>query len=196
MMERSANMTTMGELKLFGMRSAYDEIVASAVKRQHEPQRVVSDLLTAELSEKQARSIKYQIAIARLPMAKEIDEFVFDATPINETLVRDLAGGDFLAHQRNAVFVGGTGTGKTHLAIAIARACIRAGSRGRFFNVVDLVGGEVVDLRGLGELGDVAHQLDAAMEQDVAADLDALSIGIGMGPRIGVQKGPLFGLCR
>ena len=72
MMERSAIMTTMGDLKLFGMRAAYDEIVASAVKRQHEPQRVVSDLLTAELSEKQARSIKYQIAIARLPMAKEI----------------------------------------------------------------------------------------------------------------------------
>src|SRR5580692_345947 len=41
--------------------------------------------------------------------------------------------------QRNAVLVGGTGTGKTHLAIAIARSCIRSGSRGRFYNVVDLV---------------------------------------------------------
>ena len=49
MMERSAIMTTMGDLKLFGMRAAYDEIVATAVKRQHEPQRVASDLLTAEL---------------------------------------------------------------------------------------------------------------------------------------------------
>ena len=92
MMERSEIMTTMGELKLFGMRAAYDEIVTSAVKRQHEPQRVVSDLLTAELSEKQARSIKYQIAIAKLPLAKEIEDFVFDDTPVNETLVRDLAG--------------------------------------------------------------------------------------------------------
>jgi DNA replication protein DnaC len=107
MMERSAIMTTMGDLKLFGMRAAYDEIVATAVKRQHEPQRVVSDLLTAELSEKQARSIKYQIAIAKLPMAKEIDEFAFDGTPINETLVRDLAGGAFLAQQRNLVLIGG-----------------------------------------------------------------------------------------
>jgi DNA replication protein DnaC len=113
--------------------------IATAVKRQHEPQRVVGDLLTAEIAEKQARSIKYQMTIAKLPLAKDIDDFVFDDTPINETLVRDLAGGDFLAHQRNAVFVGGTGTGKTHLAIAVARACIRAGSRGRFFNVVDLV---------------------------------------------------------
>jgi DNA replication protein DnaC len=53
--------------------------------------------------------------------------------------MRDLAGGYFLAHQRNVVLIGGTGTGKTHLAIAIARACIHAGARGRFFNVVDLV---------------------------------------------------------
>jgi DNA replication protein DnaC len=129
----------MGELKLYGMKAAFDEIITTAVKRQHEPQRIVGDLLTAEITEKQARSIKYQITIAKLPLAKDIDDFVFDDAPVNETLVRDLTGGDFLAHQRNVVLVGGTGTGKTHLAIAIARACIRAGARGRFFNVVDLV---------------------------------------------------------
>jgi DNA replication protein DnaC len=139
MMERSEILTAMGELKLYGMKAAFDEIITTAVKRQHEPQRIVGDLLTAEISEKQARSIKYQITIAKLPLAKDIDDFVFDDAPVNETLVRDLTGGDFLAHQRNVVLVGGTGTGKTHLAIAIARACIRAGARGRFFNVVDLV---------------------------------------------------------
>jgi DNA replication protein DnaC len=100
---------------------------------------VVGDLLSAEISEKQARSIKYQISIAKLPLAKDLDDFAFADTPINEALVRDLAGGNFLAHQRNVVLVGGTGTGKSHLAIAIARACIRDGARGRFFNVVDLV---------------------------------------------------------
>ena len=129
----------MGSLKLYGMRSAYDEIMGTALKRQHEPPRIVGDLLSAEVSEKQARSIKYQMTIAKLPLAKDVAEFDFEGTPINETLVRDLAGGEFLAHERNVVFIGGTGTGKTHLAIAIARACIRNGSRGRFFNVVDLV---------------------------------------------------------
>jgi DNA replication protein DnaC len=138
-MERSEILATMGGLKLFGMKAAYDEIVATAVKRQHEPQRIVGDLLAAELSEKQARSMKYQLTVARLPFAKEVDEFVFTATPVNESLVRDLAGGGFLAHQRNLVLVGGTGSGKTHLAVGIARACIRGGTRGRFFNVVDLV---------------------------------------------------------
>ena len=76
---------------------------------------------------------------ARLPLAKDFGDFTFEGTPINATLVQDLAGGGFLAHERNVVLVGGTGTGKTHLAIAIARACIRNGARGRFFNVVNLV---------------------------------------------------------
>lgn len=129
----------MSGLKLFGMKAAYDEIIATAVKRQHEPQRIVGDLLAAEIAEKQARSIKYQMTTARLPLAKDLGDFTFDGTPINATLLQDLAGGGFLAHERNVVLVGGTGTGKSHLAIAIARACIRNGARGRFFNVVDLV---------------------------------------------------------
>ena len=74
-----------------------------------------------------------------MPLAKDIDDFEFVGTPINEMLIRDMATGAFLAEQRNAVLVGGTGTGKSHLAIAITRACIRGGARGRFYTVVDLV---------------------------------------------------------
>ena len=107
-MERSEVLAAMGELKLYGMKAAYDEIIATAVKRQHEPQRFVGDLLRAEISEKQARSIKYQLTIAKLPLAKDIDDFVFKDTPINEALVRALAGGSFLTEQRNAVLIGGT----------------------------------------------------------------------------------------
>jgi DNA replication protein DnaC len=161
-MDRSEILTAMGTLKLFGMKAAYDEIIRTAVKRQHEPQRIIADLLNAEISEKKARSIKYQMTIAKLPLAKEVEDFAFDGTPINETLVRDLAGGNFLTHQRNAVFVGGTGTGKTHLAVAIARACIRDGARGRFFNVVDLVNQLEAEARAgrQGRLNDRLCRLD------------------------------------
>jgi DNA replication protein DnaC len=138
-MQRTEVFELMGALKLYGMRAAYDEVMAAGIKRQHEPPRIFGDLLKAEIAEKQARSIKYQLAIARLPLAKDIDDFQFDGTPINEALVRELATGGFLAQQRNAVLIGGTGSGKSHLAIAIARACIRGGARGRFHTVVDLV---------------------------------------------------------
>jgi len=108
----------MSTLKLFGMRAAYDEVMATGIKRRHEPPRIVGDLLNAEIAEKKARSIKYQLTIAKLPLAKDIDEFDFTGTPINEALVRDLASGRFIAEQRNAVLIGGTGTGKSHLAMA------------------------------------------------------------------------------
>jgi DNA replication protein DnaC len=138
----------MGSLKLYGMRSAYDEVMAAGIKRQHEPPRIVGDLLQSEIAEKQARSIRYQMTVAKLPLAKDIEEFNFTGTPINEGLVRELANGSFVADQRNVVLIGGTGTGKTHLAIAIARALIRSGTRGRFYNVVDLVNRLETETRG------------------------------------------------
>jgi len=123
-MERSKLFELMSELQLYGMKAAFDEIMATAVKRQHEPQRIIGDLLTAEINEKQARSIKYQLSIAKL--------------------------------------VGGTGTGKTHLAIAIARNCIRSGARGRFYNVVDLVNRLESEARNArqGRLADQLTRMD------------------------------------
>src|SRR3979490_163843 len=78
-MERTQLFDLMGELKLYGMKAAFDEIMATAIKRQHEPQRIVGDLLNAEINEKQARSIKYQLTIAKLPLAKDLDDFQFEA---------------------------------------------------------------------------------------------------------------------
>jgi DNA replication protein DnaC len=152
-------------------------------KRQHEPQQVVGELLKAEIDEKQARSIKYQMTVAKLPLAKDLADFDFDAADINETLVRDLAAGGFIEHQRvatkvrvprNVVLVGGAGTGKTHAAIAIARACIRRGARGRFFNVVDLVNRLDAETRA-GRQGRIADHL-CRLDFVVMDELGYLSI--------------------
>jgi DNA replication protein DnaC len=148
----------MSSLKLYGMRSAYDAVMAAGIKRQHEPPRIVGDLLQSEIAEKQARSIRYQMTVAKLPLAKDIEEFDFTGTPINEGLVRELANGSFVADQRNVVLIGGTGTGKTHLGIAIARALIRNGTRGRFYNVVDLVNRLETETRS-GKQGRMADYL-------------------------------------
>jgi hypothetical protein len=62
-MERTAILELMATLKLYGMRAAYDEVMTTGIKRRHEPPRIVGDLLSAEIAEKQARSIKYQLPL-------------------------------------------------------------------------------------------------------------------------------------
>jgi len=168
--ERSEILDMMGTLQLAGMRAAYDEIVTTGVKRQHGVEKVIGALLRAEIAAKHARSINYQMGIAKLPLAKELADLTFGGTPINGGLIEQLASGAFLDDKRNVVLIGGTGTGKSHIAIGIARSVIRAGRKARFFNAVDLVnkleaetklgrGGRIadginrVDLLVLDELG-------------------------------------------
>jgi len=140
-MERHELLEMMRELQLSGMKAAYDEVLREALRCGHAIQRILGDLLKAELAEKRARSIRYRLAAAKLPLVKELAEFDFKASPVNAALVRELHAGGLLTPPRNAVLVGGTGTGKSHLALCIAVNCIRGGARARFFNVVDLVSG-------------------------------------------------------
>ena len=157
-MERHELLEMMAQLKLAGMRAAYDDILADGLKRRHPVQQIVGALLKAEIADKKARSIKYQMTSARLPTAKELADFDFTASPVNQPLIQELAAGNFLESQRNVVLVGGTGTGKTHLAVAVARSCIRKGARGRCYNVVDLVNHLEAELRA-GRQGRIAEQL-------------------------------------
>lgn len=138
-MLRDKLMDAMESLHLNGMQSAFDEVLSVGIKQRHTPERILLDLLEAELAERTARSIRYRLGIARFPVDKDLDSFEFNASPVNEAQVRSLYGGSFLATSSNVLLVGGTGTGKTHLAIAIARHLIKQGLRGRYFNVVDLV---------------------------------------------------------
>src|ERR671910_239390 len=130
-MERAELMAMMAELSLSGMRTVYDEIMRDGLKRQRSAQQILGDLLAAEVAEK-ARSIRYQLGAAKWRLAKTLTEFDFTASPVNEVLVRDLHDGSFLKTQRNAVCIGRTGTGKTHICIAITANCVRRGAR--FFN--------------------------------------------------------------
>ena len=115
-------------------------------------------MIRAERTHRQARSISYRIGRARFPVLKDLDGFVFADTPVDEGQVRELAAGAFLDARRNAVFIGGTGTGKTHLCIAVASAVIRARARGRFFNLVDLVN-QLEQEKAAGRSGRLAEKL-------------------------------------
>jgi DNA replication protein DnaC len=72
-------------------------------------------------------------------MPRDLEAFDFRESAVNETQIRQLHTGEYLNSARNIVFVGGTGTGKTHLATALARQAVLQGKRVRFYSVVDLV---------------------------------------------------------
>ena len=157
-MERSEILEMMATLQLSGMRVAYDEIVSVGIKRQHGVERVIGALLKAEIAAKQARSINYQMGIAKLPLVKELADLELGSTPINAELIEQLGDGSFLETQRNVVLIGGTGTGKSHIAIGIARRIIRAGRKARFFNAVDLANKLETETK-LGRQGRIADGL-------------------------------------
>ncbi len=91
------------------------------------------DLLKAEQAERRVRSIRYRLGIARFPVSKDLDGFDFQDSHVGEARIRDLYQGGFMESWINVVFVGGTGTGKTHLSIAIGSNAVRNGARVRFF---------------------------------------------------------------
>jgi DNA replication protein DnaC len=139
MVLRDRLMEAIGTLGLYGMKATFDEILAAGIKSRATPDKILCDLLEAELAERQVRSIRYRMSLAKFPVDKDLDRFDFAVSPVNEMQVRHLYDGSFLADNTNIIMVGGTGTGKTHLAISIAKQSIRNGRKARFFNVLDLV---------------------------------------------------------
>ena len=157
-MERHEILDAMTELKLYGMRASFDEIAGKGLARRDEIYPLIASLIRAERTHRQARSISYRISGAKFPVLKDLDKFVFGDTMIDEGQVRELATGAFLDAKRNAIFIGGTGTGKTHLCIGVASAIIRSRARGRFFNLVDLVN-QLEQEKAAGRSGRLAETL-------------------------------------
>ena len=157
-MQRHEMIGTMRGLGLKGMVAAYDEAVTTGLQRKRTTMEILTDLLRAEATHRDAASIRYRMTAARLPVVKDLERFNFEGTPINEGLIRSLHDGAFLPARRNIVLVGGTGTGKTHLAIAITANVVRKGARARYFNTVDLVTRLEEETR-IGKGGTLAGQL-------------------------------------
>jgi DNA replication protein DnaC len=115
------------------------------------------------VADRQARSYQYQLRLANFPMPRDLDSFDFRQSAVNEAQIRQLHTGEYLSTARNIVLVGGTGTGKTHLATALARQVVVQGQRARFYSVVDLVNQLDAEKR-VGRAGRLASRL---MSMDV-----------------------------
>lgn len=127
------------DLGLNGAHSAYDELLEQGRRTGSTPEKILLALLRAEKAERHMRSIRYRLGIAKFPVMKDLEGFDFPSSTVIEDRIRTLCQGGFMEARTNVVFVGGTGTGKTHLSVAIGIHCIRSGARVRFFNLLDLV---------------------------------------------------------
>jgi DNA replication protein DnaC len=145
-------------LRLRGMASALEESLTALSQKKLAPTSWLAQLLQAEMADRQARSYEYQLRLARFPVPRDLDSFDFKESEVDETRFRQLYAGDYLTTARNIVFVGGTGTGKSHLATALARHVILQGKRARFYSVVDLVNQLDAEKR-IGRAGHLAKGL-------------------------------------
>jgi DNA replication protein DnaC len=145
-------------LRLRGMASALEESLTALSQKKLAPTSWLAQLLQAEMADRQARSYEYQLRLARFPVPRDLDSFDFKESEVNETRFRQLYAGDYLTTARNIVLVGGTGTGKSHLATALARHVILQGKRARFYSVVDLVNQLDAEKR-TGRAGHLANRL-------------------------------------
>jgi DNA replication protein DnaC len=157
-MLRNDVLEMMETLKLRGMYAVYDEVLTNGHKRRSTAEKILLELLEAEAAERHLRSIRYRMGQARFPALKDLDTFKFAEAAVGEQQIRSLYEGDFLENHTNLIFVGGTGTGKTHLAIAIAAQTIREGARAKFYNLVDLAN-ELEQEKLVGNAGKITARL-------------------------------------
>lgn len=155
-------LSSMKTLKLFGMIKAYDEIIDQSVKRKTGFGLIFNQLLASEIRNRQLKAIQNKMRLAQFPQQKDLHDFVFTDTPINQELVLQLYTGEFIKTARNIILVGGTGTGKSHLATAISARAVREGYQARFFNLVDLANQleQEKNTGNAGRLGKIMEKID------------------------------------
>jgi DNA replication protein DnaC len=166
-----------GQLKnlhLYGMAAAWGEWQAEYALQQKPvmPEVWLDRLIEAEQVDRQARSLNYQLKAARFPIHRDLMQFEWHETPLQQARIEQLATASFMDQAYNLILVGGTGTGKTHLATALTVAAIHQGKRVRFFNAVDLVN-QLDREKQLGKAGNLAKQL-ASMDAVILDELGYL----------------------
>ena len=127
-------------LRLHGMASAWTDLMAQGTTSTESSRWLIEHLLQAETTDRAMRSVSHQMNAARFPVHRDLAGFDFGSSKVDQHLVKQLATLSFTDAAQNAVFIGGPGTGKTHLATAIAVSGIALqGKRVRFYSTVDLV---------------------------------------------------------
>ncbi len=132
--------TALKALRLYGMAAAWADLTAQGRVGIDAARWLIEHLLQAEHTDRALRSVSYPPKSARFPVHRDLAGFDFSQAKVDEHLIRELADLSFTEVAHNVLFIGGTGTGKTHLATALGVSGLtQHGRRVRFFSTVDLV---------------------------------------------------------
>ena len=145
------------ELRLYGMAETLPEVLAKP-RAGTSLDVLLTQLVRAEQSDRQVRSLQYQMKVAKFPHPRGLAGFNFAESPLQSESLHALAAGEFTDSAHNLILIGGTGTGKTHLSIALGTALVHQSKRVRFFNVVDLVN-LLIKEQTAGNPGQMARRL-------------------------------------
>jgi DNA replication protein DnaC len=128
------------KLRLPTVRREWEAVAASSAKDGRDYGDFLLALTERELIEREQRAAQRRIKSAKFPVTKNLEDFDFGAqSSINETLVRQLATGEYLDARENVLLIGNSGTGKTHLASALGFVACAQGRRVRFWSATALV---------------------------------------------------------
>ena len=137
---RSDITTDLKALRLHGMVSAWTDLIAQGPSSTSSSKWLIEHLLQAEFTDRHMRSVRNQMNAAKFPVHRDMSSFNFDASKVDRSLVEQLETLSFTDTAQNVVLIGGPGTGKTHLATAIAVSGVTTqNKRARFYSTVDLV---------------------------------------------------------
>ena len=146
-------------LKMYGMAQAVTDLIEQGAPAFERAVPILSQLLKAEVAEREVRSIAYHMKAARFPAYKDLSGFDFAASEVNEATIRQLHRCEFLDGAHNVVLIGGPGTGKTHLATALGvQAVEHHRKKVRFFSTVELVN-TLEQEKARGKAGQIAESL-------------------------------------
>ena len=117
-----------------------EKVAARAASENLDHLAFLLQLVELEMIERERRAAERRLKSAKFPYHKTLDEFDFSAaSSINKPLLLELMRGDYLDRRENILLVGGSGTGKTHLATSLGIAACNQGRRVRFFRVTELI---------------------------------------------------------
>ena len=156
--KRDQIMEYLKEVRLGAFRRVYDEVLNQSIKAKKSYEDFLLELLKQEIAARRISALNNRIKKAKFPQVKDLDTFDFNESALDEVALRRLYDAEFISKPENIIFMGGSGTGKTHLATSIGMSAIHKGYKVKFWNLVDLVN-DLEKEKELGKAGDISRRM-------------------------------------